>query len=284
MRYYDWTMLSTLARCEQEFLVRYGPRALNEAPSAAQRYGQAVHEGVALHYAGVSADAVRVGMEIFWGADPSSGDPKRPALHLTNAHALVALWAREFPPVPAQVLCNERYLEHPTEPWCGILDRLVRNEEGRLVLRDTKTSSQVYSEAWRGQWAYSGQLALYWDLAEACFGEPVVEAWVEALGTSTRKEGPRKEDVWRLGPFTYSAGMRAALRERRWRLWERAEELLDGRGAPPTREPSACLRYNSLCFLHRFCRLEPTEFTEALNLATALGDVARRPWVPKERA
>ena len=280
--HYDWTTLSCLARCEQEFVFRY-VHHLGGPPTASQLAGLALHAGLKAFFAGEPAEPV---VRAVWGAVVF---PAKPALTAERLCAILRCYMAANPVErdPWTVEANEQYVEHPSEPWCGILDRrLRRKDDGRLAVMDTKTTSMNLSAAWGAQWAYSGQLALQCDLVEAQTGEPCTEAWVDGIFLSWRKEGPKAEDFQRFGPFPYPESLRGPLREERRRLVARAQQLTASVDAEPRRNGAysgACFAYNNNCAFQRFCALPLSDLADEVALGLAVGTLEERPWRPEER-
>lgn len=219
----------------------------------------------------------------------------------TNARAVLAEYIQtykgdKFVPlhveIPGQV--------NITDEWAITLrlDLLVRDEHGRVLVVDHKTTS-VSSQTWRDQWALNIQMGTYIHAANSLFGVDEVEGAL-INGVVLRKPIRLKKDG---EPYAGSKGpefcrvpvtktrdqMNVWLDIVRYRYNEIKvnEMLLDEATADtPTlqafpMDPTACTKYNQLCPYHGFCvgRSNPLALVQQLEGGVPVGFV-REYWNP----
>jgi hypothetical protein len=178
------------------------------------------------------------------------------------------------------VVWNEGYAESAAES--GLPDRAIRmHTDGKLYAMDLKSTGMYVSAAWQRSFEHSQQAAMQLDILEAVLGERVEGFWLDAV--HVRRDGmPRKEDLSRYGPLTYSDALRSELRAQRARRAERVRELRE-HPERALKSLGACQRYGALCPYFDLCRADPSEREALVQIAVARGALEERAWVPSER-
>ena len=181
------------------------------------------------------------------------------------------------------------------------LDLIVRNESGRILIIDHKTTTKS-SQTWRDQWSMSIQLGTYIHCANSIFGPDNVEGAL-INGTVLRMPQQLKKDGT---PYANSKGsefIRVSVVKGpdQMQLWldtvryYRREiqfntELLDREtGDQPTMQsfpcnPTSCTKYNTTCPYMPFClaRSNPLSLVEQYGEGVPIG-FKREYWNPAER-
>jgi len=276
----DHTLLDTFERCEQEAVYRFRDHLEPAAPEPARLFGQAVHAGIRQFYElPYNTPAMLGAVERAWGGAPFGPENWRT---LEYALRIVEAYAVEYPASKwdFEVLMNERYLEDAHE--CGIVDRVVRRKaDGLLYVLDLKTTGWWPSPAWQEQWRHSQQAARYLKLVENNLDVNVAGFWCDAIYVA-RRGTTKPEDFVRVGPFAYSADLRAELAFQRGMKMGRISKIFSG-GEPALKNTRSCYRYNSLCPFLKFCVADYADRADMIKLALANGELVEREWKPKER-
>jgi PD-(D/E)XK nuclease superfamily len=282
---YDYTALSVLLGCEQEFVFRHVRALTRNVTNVSPHFGQAVHAGVRALFDGAPREVVRDAVATSWGEFVAP--EKKAHLNLSYAQNVVEQYAETYfgdNAAPFELVLNERYLEWPERGLCGIVDRVVRSKaDGQLYVMDLKTTGLYLSQNWFEQWRHSLQAAIYLDLVEHTLDHEVVAGfWVDAIHLD-RRGYARKDDFMRVGPFPYSPALRAELRRTVDVLLKRANEL-ERMPEQAVKNPRNCFRFNSLCSYYGLCTLDPSDREDAVKMGLAAGDFVEKRWEPKERA
>jgi hypothetical protein len=314
-RLYDYTSLSALLSCEQEWDYRYRQHLARPTPEVSPLFGQAVHAGVRALFDGAPKETVSDAVASAWG--DFVAPEKKAHLNLAYAQAVVEQYREAYfgsNAAPFELVLNERYLEWPERSLCGIVDRVVRSkQDGQLYVMDLKTTGLYLGQAWFEQWRHSLQAAIYLDLVEHELtvalasgrdtepggvaplshgktvwpvtntgGATVAGFWVDAIHLD-RRGYPKREDFMRVGPFPYSAELRKELRLLVNWATNRARGL-EERPEQAWKNPKSCFRFNALCPFFSLCTLDPSNRPDAVRMALASGDFVQQAWEPKERA
>src|SRR5512146_988988 len=165
---YDYTALSCLLQCEQEWDFRHRQGLARPRADVSPLFGQAVHAGVRALFDGAPKETVTDAVASAWGEFVAP--EKKAHLNLSYAQAVVEQYQETHfgsNAAPFELVLNERYLEWPERSLCGIVDRVVRSkQDGQLYVMDLKTTGLYLSGAWFEQWRHSLQAAIYLDLVE----------------------------------------------------------------------------------------------------------------------
>jgi len=307
---YDFTSLSALLQCEQEWTYRYQQHLARPTADVSPHFGTAVHVGVRALFDGQPQEAVADAVSASWG-DFVAPD-KKAHLNLSYAQQVVEMYGEVYglggaqqvatvgpglggathlpasPASPFELVLNEHYLEAPERSLCGIVDRVVRSkQDGALYVMDLKTTGLYLGQAWFEQWRHSLQAAIYLDLVELKLAQPVAGFWVDAVHLD-RRGYPKREDFMRVGPFPYSQEQRKELRALVDDLVFRARELSGELTThisrfTPKKNPRSCFRFNALCPFFQFCTLDPQDRADAVRMGLASGDFLETPWEPSKR-
>lgn len=316
---YDYTALSSLLECEQEWDYRYRQHLTRPAVEVSPHFGTAVHAGVRALFDGAPKEVVADAVAASWG--DFVAPEKKAHLNLSYAQQVVEMYGEVYGlgnahddrvarpdgqealdkskmrdelsgqpsaqvALPFSLVLNERYLEQPERSLCGIVDRVVRSkQDGQLYVMDLKTTGLYLSSAWFEQWRHSLQAAIYLDLVDHMFPdeehEVVAGFWVDAIHLD-RRGYPKREDFMRVGPFPYSAELRAELRLLVGWLVNRAKGLEES-PERALKNPRSCFRFNALCPFFTFCTLDPSDRADAVKMALSSGDFIAAEWKPEER-
>jgi len=306
----DHTQLECLQRCEQEAVYRHVRHLAPQEESIGAFFGRVVHKGVWAYYE-AEKQAEKGGSGVGWLGATQSGSPTDIAASVCTdywrselgrgvvlselaagkreyrtpelAAALVRLYAARYPPGSRgfDIVLNERYMAHGEE--CGIVDRVMRwHSDGLLYVRDLKTSAWAPTAGYWRQWHNSQQAAIYLDLAEAELGEQVAGFWLDHIFVSSRKDGPKPEDLSDYGPITYSPEKRAELRAQRAR-WRELFRHLQALPSEAQQSTTACYRYQSACPYLELCTADPELREDMVQRDLALGRFVISPWEPAQR-
>jgi PD-(D/E)XK nuclease superfamily protein len=108
--------------------------------------------------------------------------------HLIRRYTEQASIAGIFEPEGWEILSIEERIVLPLGPEATIsfqLDRLVQDEERRLVLVDTKTTSRI-DKRWKSQWLLNLQQKLYSYSVREVYGRPLAAHFIEGLEKSPK--------------------------------------------------------------------------------------------------
>jgi hypothetical protein len=292
---YDFTQLSCLGQCEEEFVNRYLRHLARPEPDASAHFGMAVHAGVRALFDGLPQEAVEDAVTVAWAGADFSANEKKAHLTLTYAQAVVGAYHENYfsKLQPFEMVMNEQYLEWPERLLCGIVDRVVRSKaDGQLYVMDLKTTGLYLGQAWFEQWRHSLQAAIYLDLVErqldfispyetVTVSNHVAGFMVDAIHID-RRGVPRATDFVRAGPFAYSQELRQEMREL-VKTWTERARFLRAHPEEAMKNPRQCYRFNSLCPFFNLCIIDPSVRNDAMQMAVTAGDYEEVPWIPSNR-
>lgn len=283
---YDFTALDTLERCEEEFVRRYVQHLQSTKLNPSTTFGSAVHAGVKELRGGKSVAEAQAATLLAWPAALGGGESPdlkyKAHLNAQRAMEVVEAYAQAGHTAQFQVMHNEQYLGDEASGYCGIVDEVSLHVPSKqVVVADLKTTGLYVSNSWTQQFAHSAQVAGYLDLAETVLGVQCDTFWLDAVHVDSRR-GPRKEDFFRIGPFTYNPQLRVELRSLRAKRIERARYLaLHPEEA--LKSPHSCFRYNNVCGFFKYCGASTMDRDAMYQMAQRVGDLEVKEWKPEER-
>jgi hypothetical protein len=313
MSFITSSRLRVFRRCRREHHFRYVLGRASRA-TAAQDFGTLVHLGLESWWGSQVANldsATRLGYVLRAMAAHFDGDP----FDLAKAEALLIGYNARWGAQPFQVLAVEAEFraELPgalpfaaPERLAGKLDVLVRDQLGRVLIIEHKTSSEDISPG-STYWArlrLDGQVSLYYLGAEALghqvegvlydvLGKPALRPAKASASPKLKKDGQpyAGQRLTDETPEEYRARIVAALAEDPERYFARAEvvrleaererhlaelqaEVRELAAAAPLPNPDSCTRYGSTCAFFGVCtgerRLE--EYEQLTNVHPELSE------------
>ncbi len=144
----DASAIATFRRDPEEFRLRYRQHLVKALWQEAPDSGRAFHTALDTWFGAPTSDveAAVAALRGAWREEPMFGELRRPlALMERILRAYAERWPRERDPFTVEG--TEHYVEATIAragvsfPWCGIIDRRIRFEDGATGIMDTKTTS-----------------------------------------------------------------------------------------------------------------------------------------------
>lgn len=194
--------LSTIARCDAEYVLRYIHRYDSTEEQAATKSGSAGHEALAAYFRGLSREAA---LDVFdqqykaW-AEANVEDDKGRFTH-ANMRRVVELWLESHPidSLPYKVPDSqfvEINFKQPLTPegdivLKGIMDLAIVDTDGDLVPLDHKFTGRV-DLGWVKGFRNDSQMSGYIWTAGQHFGKQLLKGYVNAIQASKLPTSDRK--------------------------------------------------------------------------------------------
>jgi hypothetical protein len=204
--YVDNSILSTLATCETQAVMRYGyslvPQDVSRAPLKA---GSAVHKALEAHFLGdslwVCLDILAREYESWAIANVTDGD----RLSYANVREIVKSWIWHHPleKLPYQVMIDtdgtpmvERKFAYPLLPdvdFVGAIDLVGTRTDGEgVILIDTKTTGRVDQMFLEG-FHLSSQMSGYAWALEQMLGRPITSIYINVVDMRSVPDSPTRK-------------------------------------------------------------------------------------------
>lgn len=186
--YVDNSLLSAVARCSTEALVRHALGYTSTEERATLRAGTALHEALAVWFKGGTYDAAMAAFDAsyrVWAEAEVAGDDR---LSYANTSRIVAYWLETHPLSALPFVVRPELVEvgvaHPLTDdgdivFCGRLDAGVDYTDS-LYIVEHKSTGRV-SPLWLRGWRLDSQPTGYIWLAEQHVAKPVTGVIINAL-------------------------------------------------------------------------------------------------------
>lgn len=232
--------------------------------------GTVVHAGAAEWWATASlGDAKQAAREKYEELEgwitKAEYTPEFVCEHLVSRYTEQASIAGLFEPEGWEIVTIEERIILPLGPEATIsfqLDRLVQDQDHKLVLVDTKTASHI-DKRWRSQWLLNLQQKLYAYTVREHFGQPLSAHFIEGLEKSPK--APLEYvplPLWSDGELTEAASLFRRLVQRDAVLVAEAtgaggvvdiDRLFELAVIATDFNPHDCFSYGRECELYKIC-------------------------------
>lgn len=204
--YVDNSILSTLATCETQAMMRYGySLAPGETSRAPLQAGSAVHKALEAHFVG---DTLWVCLDILereYAAWARANVPEGDRLAYDNVREVVKSWIYHHPleRLPYQVMIDvdgtpmaERKFAYPLAPgidFVGAIDLVGTRTDGQgVILIDTKTTGRVDQMFLEG-FHLSSQMSGYAWALEQMLGRPITSIYINVVDMRLVPSSPTRK-------------------------------------------------------------------------------------------